>query len=125
MLATNVTCMGQSACLGFFHSITVNSYASFFNCTPVVRASYSVMVRDLKLFIYPLVTNGISHPYQLGESTLFIGALGVILIFISFFDESRLSKQKCPRWDAAFCGVTPGAILFAYVPQKRRHAHMV
>ena len=28
-------------------------------------------------------------------------------------------KQNSPRWDAAFCGVTYGAILFAYVPLKR------
>ena len=38
------------------------------------------------------------------------------MIFILFFDEIPLSKQNSPRWDAAFCGVTSGAILFAYVP---------
>ena len=26
-----------------------------------------------------------------------------------------LSKQNSPRWDAAFCGVTSGAMLFVYV----------
>ena len=46
----------------------------------------------------------------------FLGVLGVIFIFISFFDEISLSKQNSPRWDAAFCGVTSGAMLFAYVP---------
>ena len=35
---------------------------------------------------------------------------------LSFFDENKLSKQNSPRWDAAFCGVTSGAILFAFVP---------
>ena len=33
-------------------------------------------------------------------------------------------KQNSPRWDAAFCGVTSGAILFAYVPQRGRQAYM-
>ena len=39
--------------------------------------------------INPLVTNELSHRYHLGESTFifrFLGALGVILIFIDFFD---------------------------------------
>ena len=41
-------------------------------------------------------------------------------IVISFFDETRVSKQNSPRSDAAFCGVTSGAILFAYVPGIKR-----
>ena len=44
------------------------------------------------------------------------------LIFISFFYEIPLSKQNSPRWDAAFCGGTSGAMLFAYVPQKGHQA---
>ena len=36
--------------------------------------------------------------------------------FMSFFDEIPLSIQNSSRWDATFCGVTSGAILFAYVP---------
>ena len=69
----------------------------------------------------------------LGESTFILGVLGVIIIifyiflfifFLSFFffiffiyfDEISFSKQNSPRWDAAFCGVTSGAMLFAYVP---------
>ena len=36
--------------------------------------------------------------------------------FTQFFDKSSLSKQNSPRWDAAFCGVISGAIMFAYVP---------
>ena len=57
----------------------------------------------------PIVTNGISHPYQAGESTfIFRGVRSNFLIFMSFFDEIHVRK--------AFCGVTPGAILFVYVP---------
>ena len=37
-----------------------------------------------------------------------------LLNFIQFFDENSLSKQNSPRWDAAFCGVISGAILFAF-----------
>ena len=38
----NINIMRQSACL-VFNAITVNNFASFFNCTPVGRASDSVM----------------------------------------------------------------------------------
>ena len=38
----NLNVMRQSACL-VFNPITVDSYAAFFNCTPVGRASDSMM----------------------------------------------------------------------------------
>ena len=61
----------------------------------------------------PLVTNGISHPYHLDESTfIYRGTRSDV----SFFDENHLSKQTSPRWYTTFWGVTSGAILFAYVP---------
>ena len=47
----------------------------------------------------------------------------MIFIFYLFFDEISLCKQNSPRWDAAFCGVTSGAMLFAYVPQKERQTY--
>ena len=69
------------------------------------------------LSVNPYLTNGFSHYYHLGESTfIFRGARSDFLFFIQFFDEIPLSKQNSPRWDAAFCGVTSGAMLFAYVP---------
>ena len=34
-------------------------------------------------------------------------------------DEIHVSKQTSPKWDATFCGVTSGAILFALCPIKR------
>ena len=40
----NINIMRQSACL-VFNPITVNNFASFFNCTPVGRASDSMMAR--------------------------------------------------------------------------------
>ena len=67
--------------------------------------------------INPYLTNGFSHRYQLDESTfIFRGVGSDFYFFIQFSDEIPLSKQDSPRWDAAFCGVTSGAILFAYVP---------
>ena len=44
----------------------------------------------------------------------------IFIFFISFIDEIPLYKQNSPRWDAAFCGVTSGSMLYAYVPQKGR-----
>ena len=38
----NINIMRQSACL-VFNTITVNNFASLFNCTPVGRASDSMM----------------------------------------------------------------------------------
>ena len=35
------------------------------------------------------------------------------MTLILFFYEISSSKQSSPRWDAAFCGVTSEAILFA------------
>ena len=46
----NINIMRHSACL-VFNPITVNNFASLFNCTPVGRASDSMMGPDIKLFI--------------------------------------------------------------------------
>ena len=46
----NLNVMRQSACL-VFNPIMVDNYAAFFNCTPVGRASDSMLAPDLKLFI--------------------------------------------------------------------------
>ena len=65
----------------------------------------------------PPVTNGFSHPDQLDESIFILGVLGVYYSFLfHFFDEIPVRKQNSPRYDAAFCGVTSGAILFANAP---------
>ena len=67
--------------------------------------------------INPYLTNGLSHHYQLGDSTfIFRGVRSDFYFSFSFFNEISLCKQNSPRWDAAFCGVTSGAILFAYFP---------
>ena len=72
---------------------------------------------EVRAGLNPLVKNGLSHPYQLDESIfIFRGVKSIFFIFISFFDEFPVSKQNSPRWDGAFYGVTPGAIMFVYVP---------
>ena len=75
----------------------------------------------------PYLTNVSSYHYQLGESTfIFRGVRSELnffnLIFSIKFLCKFLCKQDSPRWDAAFCGVTSGAMLFVYVPQKGRQA---
>ena len=71
----------------------------------------------LSLTHYPSEPSGLSHPYQLDESTfIFRGTRSNFSFFISFFNESHESKQNSPKYDATFCGVASGAILYAYVP---------
>ena len=54
------------------------------------------------------------------EFTVILGASWLILNFNPYFDEIPLRKQNSPRWDIhAFCCVTTGVMLFAYVPLKR------
>ena len=64
------------------------------------------------------MTNGFSHYNHLDESTFILGESGVILNDYSFFYNFSLSKQNSPIWDAAFCGVTSGAMLFCLCPIK-------
>ena len=56
----------------------------------------------------PLVTNGISHPYHLGESTIILGALGVF--FLSHFSlkimsANRIAPDGTPRFAALHLGL--------------------
>ena len=64
----------------------------------------------------PYVTNGLSHLYHLDYHFHFRGIWSVVSIIFNFFDENHVSKQNSPSWDAAFCSVPSGAILFAFVP---------
>ena len=63
--------------------------------------------------------DGCFHFYHLSESTdNFRGVRSEFKFFIPFFDKIPLSKHNNPIWDAAVCGVTSRAVLFAHVPQK-------
>ena len=70
------------------------------------------------LVMNPIVANGLTYPHHL-EYTFILDESGVSN-FIQFFDDIPLGNQAGPRWDAAKCGVTFRAMLFAYVAQKGR-----
>ena len=80
----NLNVMRQSACL-VFNPIMVDNYAAFFNCTPVGRASDSMMATT-KLFIL----------VGCGRSFLSVAwPTGVQLVFFSFAPE--LVGYSAPR----------------------------
>ena len=60
--------------------------------------------------INPLMANEFTHHYHLGVSILSYGDIRCDLRLVSFFCEILLCKQNSFTWDAAFCGVTSGAI---------------
>ena len=53
----------------------------------------------------PYMTNGFSHHCNLDESTFILGVLGVIIIFISFFDKISLCKQNSSSSAASHLGL--------------------
>ena len=72
--------------------------------------------------------NGFSHRYQLGESTFIFSGVRSDFYLLSHFSmkflcANRIALDGMPQNDVAFCGVTSGAILFAYVPQKGHQAY--
>ena len=48
----------------------------------------------------------------------------LIFLFNFLFNNNRLWKQNSPRGDVAFCGVSSGAVLLAYVPYYRYQVYM-
>ena len=78
----NLNVMRQSSCL-VFNPIMVDNYAAFFNCTPVGRASDSMLVPDLKLFI------------GAGASCLLLGPPGSNWCFSS---APELVSYSAPRY---------------------------
>ena len=110
--------------LHFFNLVTEDSMYTIFLCRLGVQKSCKVNLKDLitsRTYLMqiqdPLLMNRLSHPYHLDESTFnFREIKSSSFIFVSFFEENHTSKQNSPRWDAVFCGVASGAILFANVP---------
>ena len=59
---------------------------------------FVALVSVINCHINPLVTNGLSHSYQLDESTyIFRGNRSSFFLFLFHFS----TKQNSPRWDAA------------------------
>ena len=99
------------------------SVALQFCCQLLKMLPYNKKKASRKGPFNPYLTNGFSHHYHSGQSTfIFRGVKSDFYFFYLIFDEISLCKQNSPRWDAAFCGVTSGAILFAYVTEKGRQA---
>ena len=80
----------------------------------------SLPSNDLTVYlelIYPLVTNGLLHRYQLDESiTSFRGDRGNFSFLFHFSMKIVSANRIAPDGDAVKRGVTSGAILFASVP---------
>ena len=83
---------------------------------------FMALVTSLVVLFYCCVTADILTKLFIVVPWLYLGKSQVSVYrtigptLVSFFDEILVSKQNSPRWDAAFCGVTSEAILFAYVP---------
>ena len=58
----------------------------------------------------PLVTNGLSNPYHLDESTFILGAMGVVFHFYFIFlmkiiKANRIAPDGTPRFAASHLGL--------------------
>ena len=76
-------------------------------------------LRSVVGLVNPLVMNELSQPSHLDEST-FMLRLTISISHLFYFSMKMMCKQNGLRRDAAFCGVTSGAILYAYVIQELR-----
>ena len=62
------------------------------------------------------MTNGLFHPYHLGEFTFIFGVSGVIFHLLKFSMKFVTANSLATDWDATFCGVASRAILFVHIP---------
>ena len=80
-IGCNLNVTRQTACL-VFNPIMVDSYAAFFNCTPVGQASDSMMAPDIKLFILVGWDRGfLSVAWPTGVQLVFFFCSGVNKLF--------------------------------------------
>ena len=85
-------------------------------CNTQEQERMGILLPPKRFDIIPNKPNGFLHAFQLGEFILIFRGIRSNFSFFTFFDEIHVSKLNSPRWDAAFCDVTSGGILFAYVP---------
>ena len=103
---------------GFSHCAAQMMHGSRGTIVPKMKLHEKKRKQKLHQVLNPLVMNGLSHPYYLDEFTSIFRGIRSFFHFISFFYEFPVSKQNSPRWDAAFCRVTSGAILFSMSHKK-------
>ena len=77
------------------------------------------------MIVNPYVTNGLSHPYHLDESTFIFRNIRSNFSFLfhfsmKFIKANRIAPDGMPHFAASHLS----AILFAYVPLKGRKAYM-
>ena len=105
----NTQCVSSSSC--FLRSkihvhCNLVKMSCLLNCH-LIQSCLDCLSRNSILFSLTHISRMDSPIIINWESPLsFLGVLGVVFIFISFFVEISLSKQNSPRWDAEFCGYT-------------------
>ena len=77
---TNFNVMRQSACL-VFNQIMVDNYAAFFNCTPVGRASHSMMAPTKLFILVGWDRSFLSVAWPTGDQLVFFFCSGVSKLF--------------------------------------------
>ena len=84
--------MRQSACL-VFNPVTVNNFASLFNCTPVGRASDSMMARHKAIYFSLLEPElfflSVAWPTGVQLLVFFCSSIPVVL-----FDTPEISRCR-------------------------------
>ena len=75
-------------------------YIHIFNV--LLQTVNSTNESSFRNIINPYLTDGFTHHYQLGESTFYLGMLGVIFIFLSHFSmkflcANRIAPDGTPR----------------------------
>ena len=91
-------------------------------CMEVILLAGTVQCPEHEI-LNPLLTNGFTHHYHLGESTLIFRGFRCDIKILHHFSMKFLQANR-PKWDAAFCGITSEAMLFACVPLKGCQAYM-
>ena len=72
--------------------------------------------RGYSVAFNPNKANGLSHPYHLDESIFIFRGISRNFSFLFHFSMNIMSANRIAPDGTLFCGVTSGAILFAYVP---------
>ena len=93
----NINIMRQSACL-VFNPITVSNFASLFNCTPVGRASDSMMAPTLS-YLFLLVWAGaflsVAWPTGVQLLVFFCSSVPLVLFDTPGITRCRLQHVSC------------------------------
>ena len=95
LIGYNLNVMRQSACL-VFNPIMVDNYAAFFNCTPVGRASDSMMAPIFVLVGWD--RSFLSVAWPTGVQLVFFFCSGVRMLFGAQGSPSSGSLLICESW---------------------------